>query len=121
MQDAIELSALLEKDNLFDMVSGRVNTKLLRSGEQVMMSRKVEHMEKKNSLIPKTLQVRDGKDPNPSLNDFVKNRFLRALARISMYMLTGLFKRWYQWDQWRGQAGSVATSPIYPNVKKALM
>lgn len=119
MQDAVELSKLMNTEGAFDKL-GRANLEPLRNAEIVMMKRKAEHSQKKNSEIRKKFATRDGEDPNPSLSHFVNNPFLRVLARMALRTVAGVFKSWYWWDQVWGQAGSGPSSPVYPNVKALL-
>merc|ERR1712232_1542637 len=115
MRDATELANLLEAAGAFD-ATGSVNMEPLRASQDMMLKRKVEHMKGKDSTVRKVFTTRDGTDPNLHLKDFVPNLFARVPLRLFLYFVSFVFKRWYQWDRFWGQAGSTRSSPVYPKV-----
>lgn len=120
MQDALELADLIENGGAFN-ASGRANVEPLHAAAKVMLERKNNHMQSKEGSR-QILRTRPDGDKEFWLKDFIKNPFLRVLMRVVLYCIAGIFKRWYRFEKFfYGSVGSSSTSPIYPNVRKALV
>jgi 2-polyprenyl-6-methoxyphenol hydroxylase-like FAD-dependent oxidoreductase len=121
MQDALELADLIENGNALN-ASGRANIEPLRAAAKVMLGRKNEHMQKKQGRVQHLMRTRPDGDKEFCLKDFIQSPFKRVLMRLLLYCIAGLFKRWYRFEKFfYGSVGSSSTSPIYPNVRKALV
>ena len=121
MQDAIELSKLLEAHDAFD-TEGRVNLVPLRPAEAVMMKRKQSFAREKAARFNfQRGRARElGRGPG-SLADWFPAGLPLFLARLLLPAFGRLTRAWYRRERRRlGRVGSDASAPIYPNVRRLL-
>ena len=112
MQDAIELSKLLEAAGAFD-AAGRPVLAPIRAAEAVMIERKQSFHEKKQGRV-RAMHSRietEGRGES-SLADFGLTGWKLVLARFFLPRVGRLLSAWFRWEERRyGRVGSDASTP----------
>lgn len=118
LQDSMDLARFLMSENAFDRSNGSLNLQALRVIESHMLKRKVEFHEERRKKID-MFEARQNNPDKSSISFTDLARGNRVIASI-MTVFSSILHLALRWEQWRGIAGSVPGSRMFPSVRKVI-